>query len=337
MLCPSFLSRLIPFVTVCRIMLLLFAVDMAHAEEAASLSGSNVGQEPAYEDTVAQWEFGGDFPGWETVESGLELGKFPFVQGENSHEMIVLRANPEMYRFEVHTASCDGKKYSLEQWAQRYELVAVINASMYLPDGITSTGYLRVGDILNNGRVVRKFGAFFVTGLLPADGVQKASLNARSEPLSDIDLVGNALSFSEKKSVLPETDLLDRTVDDWKNLLPRYSAVVQNYRMIGSDRRLLWNPGGPRHSIAALGKDGEGHILFFLCQQPITGVEFGSLLLQLPIDIRVVMYAEGGSQAGLYLNSETLNELWMGRYQGTFGVTGNRTAPLPNVIGIRRR
>lgn len=81
---------------------------------------------------------------------------------------------------------------------------------MYLPDGVTSTGYLRTGETVNNGRVVSKFGAFFVAGPDSPD--------------------------------LPGADLLDRSTDDWENLLPHYTMVVQNYRMISSDRRLLWKP-----------------------------------------------------------------------------------------------
>ena len=37
--------------------------------------------------------------------------------------------------------------------------MAAINASMYLPDGVTSTGYMRQDDYINNKRLVRRFGA----------------------------------------------------------------------------------------------------------------------------------------------------------------------------------
>ena len=167
----------------------------------------------------------------------------------------------------------------LEAWATRKGLIAATNASMYLPDGVTSTGYLRTGETVNNGRVVSKFGAFFVAGPDSPD--------------------------------LPGADLLDRSTDDWENLLPHYSMVVQNYRMISADRRLLWKPGGPKHSISAVGRDGTGAILFILCREPITGVDFGALLLALPIDVRVVMYTEGGSLAGLFLRTPVRSQIWL--------------------------
>ena len=136
---------------------------------------------------------------------------------------------------------------------------------------------------------------------------------------------------------MPGADLLDRSTDDWENLLPHYSMVVQNYRMISSDRRLLWKPGGPKHSISAVARDGTGAILFILCREPITGVDFGALLLALPIDVRVVMYTEGGSLAGLFLRTPARSRIWLGRSLPEFWASGSLGAPLPNIIGVRRK
>ncbi len=320
-----------------------------------------------------EWAFTEEtMPGWQTLEKGLELGLFPARQNDVNFEVVVLRIDPASFVFSVHTVSQSGRAFSLGEWASQHGLVAVINASMYLPDGVTSTGYLRAGEIVNNGRIVSKFGAFFVaepveTAPLPSENgeagesvsepgelatesrdlqtlsengvvesgsveTERASLRAESLPS-----VSPVRMQSETSSILPEADILDRSVDDWESLLPRYRMVVQNYRLISADRRLLWTPGGPRHSIAAVGKDGAGRILFFLCREPLTGVEFGNLLLALPIDVHVVMYAEGGSQAGLFLDSMTRRQTWMGRYLADIWTSGNLSAPLPNVIGIRRR
>lgn len=251
------------------------------------------------------WDFT-DLPPWETLEKGLQLGLFPARFNKNApFEVVVLRIDPALYDFTVETATAEGHSLSLEEWAQRKDLVAAVNASMYLPDGVTSTGYLRAGEVVNNGRVVSRFGAFFVAGPDSAD--------------------------------LPGANLLDRTTDDWKTLLGRYGMVVQNYRLIGADRRLLWKAGGPQHSISAVARDGDGFILFILCREPLTGVDFGTLLLALPLDVGPVMYTEGGSQAGLIVRTPVRQEVWMGRYLSEFWATGNRNAPLPNVIGVRRK
>lgn len=85
-----------------------------------------------------------------------------------------------------------------------------------------------------------------------------------------------------------------------------------------------------------MGRDGTGAILFILCREPITGVDFGALLLALPIDVRVVMYTEGGSLAGLFLRTPVRSQIWLGRSCGVLG-RKPRGLPLPNVIGVRRK
>lgn len=251
------------------------------------------------------WAFK-DLPPWEELEEGLQLGLFPAqFEGGDPFEVVLLRINPAHFDFTVETASSEGQPLALDDWATRKNLIAATNASMYLPDGVTSTGYLRADQTINNGRVVSKFGAFFVAGPDSPD--------------------------------LPGANLLDRSTDDWENLLPHYRMVVQNYRMISSDRRLLWKPGGPKHSISAVARDGTGAILFILCREPMTGVDLGALLLALPLDVRVVMYTEGGSLAGLLLRTPVRSQIWLGRSLPEFWASGSRGAPLPNVIGVRRK
>lgn len=244
-------------------------------------------------------------PPWQRLGTGLEIAFFHGKDGaDRSLEMVILRINPQYFLFSIYAASKEGESLSLDGWAKRYHLTAVINASMYLPDGQTSTGYLRSGEHINNGHIAAKFGAFFVC-----------------RPTQ-----------SEK---LPEAALLDRSTDDWESLLPKYKDVVQNYRLISSDRRLLWNASGSRHAIAAIARDGKDQILFIHCSEPLTGVDFGSLLLALPIDVRVVMYVEGGTQAGLLLRSSNFNQIWMGRHPAN--LWNSSSVPLPNVIGIKAK
>ncbi|WP_245590879.1 phosphodiester glycosidase family protein [Nitratidesulfovibrio termitidis] len=246
-------------------------------------------------------------PGWTELDTGLQLGIFPAPDAPDGPERIVaVRIDPAYYEFSLHTTSEEGEPaLSLTEWARRHDLNAVINASMYLPDARTSTGYLRNGAHLNNPRIGGNLGAFFVFGPLSPD--------------------------------LPQADLLDRTADPWEELLPQYRSAVQNYRLIGANRRILWPQGGPLYSVAAVGQDGSGAILFLHCREPLTAWRFATILLALPIDIRDVMYVEGGPQAGLYLRTPMRSDIWMGRHLADFWSGGNAAAPLPNVLGARRR
>ena len=107
--------------------------------------------------------------------------------------------------------------------------------------------------------------------------------------------------------------------------------------MISSDRRILWSPGGPLYSISAVAEDGEGHILFLHCREPVEAYAFAQQLLHLPLDVRTVIYVEGGGQAGLLLRSNALRRELRGKSVADFLVTGDSAALLPNVLGARKK
>ena len=86
-----------------------------------------------------------------------------------------------------------------------------------------------------------------------------------------------------------------------------------------------------------MAEDGAGKILFLHCREPLEAYSFAHALLHLPLDVRTVMYVEGGMQAGLVIRSPGLHQELRGRHLADFWVTGNVRAQLPNVLGIRRR
>lgn len=239
---------------------------------------------------------------WTDLEPGLAWGEFPTQAGS----VLAVRVDPEVLDFVLCSSGSDGSEpRTLAQWGRDENLLVAINASMYLPDGSTSTGYMRDGAYVNNGRIVGRFGVFFVAGPDDPD--------------------------------LPRATLLEKSGDIWEELLSHYRLVVQNYRMTSSDRQILWSPGGPLYSISAVAQDGEGHILFLHSKEPVEAYTFAQQLLHLPIDVRTVMYVEGGGQAGLYIHSSGLHRVEQGVNLADFFVSGNRTVRLPNVIGVRRR
>ena len=241
---------------------------------------------------------------WRELEQGLFFGEFQLNDGDA--RLSVLRIDPAYFDFTLCTRSQDsGPSRPLNEWGEQYNLSAAINASMYLPDGSTSTGYMRQGDHTNNGRIVQRFGAFFVAG--------------PDEP------------------GLPLAAILDRDNPVWRQQMERYSLVIQNYRMINADRRILWSPGGPHYSISAVAQDGDGQILFMHCRQPVEAYAFAQQVLHLPLNVRTVMYVEGGGQAGLLVRSAALTRELVGLSPSGLLVTGDLRAVLPNVLGARRK
>ncbi len=267
----------------------------------SSYNKQSIPSEPEY-----QWTFSSDcFPGWDVLNEGLQLGCFTGVVNNNEFEVVIVRINPYYYDFSLHMASQNGRAFSLYDWSRRHNLDVAINASMYLTDGFTSTGYLRNADHINNRRIASKFGAFFV-----------------ADP---------------HNPNLPSANILDRDIDNWEEIIPQYRIVIQNFRLISADRKLLWRSKNIAHSIAAVARDGEGCLLFIHTRYPMSDSNFGELLLSLPIDIRVVMYVEGGSQAGLFLRSPAFTRLWIGKHPVDILDIDHTSSLLPNIIGVRRK
>ncbi|MFT4301977.1 MAG: phosphodiester glycosidase family protein [Desulfovibrio sp.] len=243
-------------------------------------------------------------PDWRQLEAGLDFGQFRLNDSEAL--LTALRIDPAHFNFILCARSQDGGPLrSLNQWAEQYNLSAAINASMYLPDGVTSTGYMKQNDHFNNKRVVQRFGAFFVAGPTSPE--------------------------------LPGAAIVDRDDPQWEQHIGQYSLVIQNYRMTSADRRILWSPGGPHYSISAVAQDGDGRILFLHCRQPVEAYAFAQQLLHLPLNIRTVMYVEGGGQAGLLVRSAHWRHELAGLSAADLLVTGDMRALLPNVLGAVRR
>lgn len=247
-----------------------------------------------------------DSANWITIQDGLQLREFASKDKalQSLPKITVVRIDPEKFDFILKSVGETGDSpLSLEQWANKYNLVAAINASMYLPDNKTSTGYMRNGEYINNNRIAERFGAF--------------------------------LAANPKKEGLPFARIIDKDEDNWKEQLENYNLVIQNYRMTNARRKILWSPGGPLYAISAIAEDGDGNILFLHSSTPQEAYNFVQQVLHLPLDVRTIMYVEGGAQAGMIIQTENIHRNLGLPHALSFFATGNLKATLPNVIGIQ--
>lgn len=247
---------------------------------------------------------------WKELEPGLQLARVdvrPSPPAASPAQpspvpVTLLRIDPARYAFDVYMASEKGPK-TLGDIAISERYAAAINAGMYLPDRLTSTGYLKTATHVNNPRLAGGFGAFFV---------------------------------AETKGKAPRARLLDKSKHDWKNIIERYDVVLQNYRMNTPDGRVIWKQAERLHSMAALSEDKDGRILFILCPRPVQAADFVAALLRLPLRIETVMYLEGGSEAALLIRAGTVDAVEAGRHPSGLW-SGGAGLILPNVLGIRKR
>lgn len=261
-------------------------------------------------------------PGVEFAMTSMDKDDAGFTE----NYFIAIRIDPKKNVFALCMASEKGEALSLADWCAEERLLAGINAGMYLPDKKTNTGYMRNGDSINNAVMGGRLGAFFVA--------------------------------DRKNRRLPQADILERSLKGWQARLYRYGIVAQNYRLVSSQGELLWEPGKAANSIAVVAKDAKGRILLVLCQKPLTVEAFTYQLKRFIPDVGVVMYVEGGTQAGIFLRVATPggNEsakpralpgatvhhvpggfvhVWKGR-QSLLGLAGSSAALLPNIIGVRQ-
>lgn len=256
---------------------------------------------------------------WHNLEPGLDYAAFSFFPVELENlifeeerlpqpiNLSVLRFDPEYFEFQLCAAAESGLPLSLGQWADKYQLMAAINASMYLPDKKTSTGYLRQGEYINNNRPSGKFGAWF---------------------LADPDAIGMAAG-------LPKVTILDREVRNIDKIQKHYRLVIQNYRIIDQRGEILWPEAQRESAIAAVGITAQGHILFLHCQEPVKVWHFAKQLLRLPLQVRTVMYVEGGAQAGMLLRAGGVIFERYGWNPASLLI--GTMYPLPNVLGVKRK
>lgn len=250
---------------------------------------------------------------WLSLEDGLDMALLSFTEnnGEDFCRRIVIRAlrfDTERFDVGLYSSRWEGPGVpTLREWAEKKDLVAAINACMYLKDGQTSTGYMRGGENINNGRIVSRYGAFFVA--------------------------------SPRVPDLPRAAVLDRNVDDWKALLPQYDIVVQNFRLMGPDGGQVWPENGPEHAVASIAEDMNGRILFLLSADPCSVHDFVKALnAHKGLNLNSAMYVEGGSEASMLLRLCGKIRLWNGMSPATYMFSSRGDdIPLPNILGIRRR
>jgi len=139
------------------------------------------------------------------------------------------------------------------------------------------------------------------------------------------------LAFDRLDATVPPVAILDRDCDDFDALREKYGTLVQSIRMISCRRTNVWSQQPRRSSAAAIGRDRQGRVLFIHARSPYSTHDLIDILLELPLGIERALYAEGGPEAQLFVNSGGREREWVG------GEDNRRAWPVPNVVGVARR
>lgn len=244
---------------------------------------------------------------WQELAPGLQLGIFdaPVPSEIGDSKIRVLRIDPRHYQLRLLSASAfeDGRPLTAKQWSQQNGLVAAINASMYQTDYKSSVSLMRTRAHINNPRLSKDM---------------------------------TILAFDRKTADVPRVKIIDRQCDNFKIWQTKYSTLIQSIRMISCTGKNVWSQQPQKWSTAAIGIDNLGQVLFIHAGSPYSTHDLIRFLLQLPLNINRAMYAEGGPQAQLYINSGNQEHEFVGNYE--IAIQGNMekliSRPVPNVVGI---
>jgi exopolysaccharide biosynthesis protein len=250
---------------------------------------------------------------WTQIDEGLHYCDFssPIKSNTGDSKILIIRVDPKIYNFRLLSSSeinPGSTPMNVKEWAEKYRLIAAINAGMFQTDLKSNVGYMKNYAHMNNPRIHRTYASVF--------------------------------AFNPKKAELPPARIFDTDEKDMKEVIAEYQTVIQNLRLIKRSGMIRWAQQDKRWSEAALGQDQDGNILLIFSGSPYTMHELSKALLSLPIKLECAMHLEGGPAASIYLRHKNLELARVGRHELAsivVGDTNNDFLPIPNVIGIVKK
>lgn len=240
------------------------------------------------------------------VRAGLEVLQVPVRElgsGADEGLLTLVYFDPEYFDLRLLTSAEYGDPRPADRWLEEFGLVAVVNASMYLPNQ-RSTGLMIDHDRHNNPAVNPRFGGF--------------------------------LAFGSADSTRPRWVFAGEDCDGFslEELRRRFPVVVQNYRLLDCTGQPFGWSDSRAYSSAAIGLDRRGWLVFAHSGAACRTAEFARWLARPRFGLTDAHFVEGGPEASLMLRDGG-QEL---RVVGTWpGVRSPGFRDVPNVLGVVER
>ena len=241
--------------------------------------------------------------GWTTVAEGIELGLF---ESDVDHpvgdgRIRVVRVDPTVRKVAVPSAiTSDASWKGADAWAISEDLRVAINPSMFHPHGESV------------------FALHTPAGRHPTAWKKGASAA----------LVAEADGSAAR--------VVDTSCTGTEGVLEA-PILVQDWRLVGCDGKAVWKRNGKIWSHAVIGADRDGRLLFIHARTPWNTAVFTDILRGLPLELKTLMYAEGGPEASLVVRGDDGLRVWVGSYETGFTEhdRNRQTWNLPTVLGVR--
>jgi len=237
---------------------------------------------------------------YELVE-GLVVDRLPAPRGDEPVTMV--RIDTEHFEIGLFTAQRHEGRRRPEHWIEEFDLVGVINASMFQPNG-HSTALMLDDDVVNNDYVHPAYEGF--------------------------------LAFGERDQALPAVQIVGSDCEGFnlELLKSSYRFVVQDYRLLGCDSRAIEWRDPRQYSVCAVALDEAGRLVWIHSGAPYPISELADWLARGELGLSAALFAEGGAEAALCVEIAGKSVREMGRHGAS--PPALRFRPVPNVLGIRQ-
>jgi uncharacterized protein YigE (DUF2233 family) len=229
----------------------------------------------------------------------------PGLVVETAGTITLVRVDPSRYALRLLNARSEGHARSAPAWAKDFNLLAVVNASMYEPSGL-SVGLMINGASVNQSHDVAKMGGYF--------------------------------AFSPKRPDLAPVAAFGRDCPgfDLTRIRADYGVVFQNYRLLDCEGRPLTWKESRVFSAAAIGLDRDGWVVLAHSRAPYAMTDFARLVAAPELRMAQMFYVEGGPEASLYVEAGGARVRAIGNYEASFfrHEANDEFWELPNVVGV---
>ena len=241
---------------------------------------------------------------WKKIDEGLYLLEYksPIKSTHDNSIITVLKVDPKKYNFSMFS---NLSRKTAKEWSDKYGLSAVINAGMY-DEYSNNIGYMK--DYENE---------------------YNPKLNSNN----------TVLAFNRISDDVAPIQIIDLKEQDWSILNKKYETYTQSIRMVDLHGNNKWSQQNKKWSMVVIAMDKQGNALFIHTRSPYTVHDFINILMAAPLNIKNVMYLEGGPEASFYLNQNGTEISRVGSYETDFMEDNSNTSfwPIPNIIAITKK
>ncbi|WP_375561351.1 phosphodiester glycosidase family protein [Bernardetia sp. OM2101] len=259
---------------------------------------------------------------WKVFEEGLEYAEFdaPIKSNIADSKISVLRIDLDFFELDLISSleklsenSFDKKgTKTAPKWAKAEQLIAAFNASMFQMDG-TSAGYMKDFDFVNNPNFTEKYNSI-------------AAFNLKEEA---------------KSKNLPEFQIIDKdnSCGNWEETIKNYNTLIQNLRLVDCNQKNRWGNQKRYWSMVVLAEDMNSNALFIHTRSPYNVQMYNDMLLKSELNIKKIMYLEGGPETSFFIKYGDSVISKQGSYETNFYLSdeNHRFWDIPNVLGVKKR